>query len=429
MVEVEYCSYSTLRELESLPRLTSLTLSRCSGDVIYSNLSLSSKLARYALTVGGAIIMASSMDDYDKVISLEVTETAQLDDWICHLLKESEYVDSTGDGSNNVLTELQLNEFQNIKCLRLSYCKLVTHLLNISRRIIKFPNLYDLRHESLKCLTHFCNKTVEGIEFPQLRKMLLHYLPEFQNFWPTANNSITHSNPLFDEKVCCPRLVELYINGANNIGALCSHQLPTAYFSKLQALHVANCGKLRNLMPPLVARGLLNLRKLEIRDCLSMEEVITKEKQQGEGIMTLFPLLEKLELYTVPKLGHFFQTECTLEIPILKEVHIHDCPEMMTSVQQGISVSTPSLESVNNDDEVKVVDLNKVMFNSKVSCPNLEELYINGANSISALWSHQLPTAYFSKLKTLEVEGCGKLRKLDVSISGQRCSESTNTRD
>uniref|UniRef100_M0ZK39 Nucleotide binding site-leucine rich repeat protein n=1 Tax=Solanum tuberosum TaxID=4113 RepID=M0ZK39_SOLTU len=119
-------------------------------------------------------------------------------------------------------------------------------------------------------------------------------------------------------------------------------------------------------MPPLVARGLLNLRKLEIRDCLSMEEVITKEKQQGEGIMTLFPLLEKLELYTVPKLGHFFQTECTLEIPILKEVHIHDCPEMMTSVQQGISVSTPSLESVNNDDEVKVVDLNKVMFNSKV---------------------------------------------------------------
>ncbi|KAL3332567.1 hypothetical protein AABB24_032908 [Solanum stoloniferum] len=297
MVGVEYCSYSTLRELESLPRLTSLTLSRCSGDVIYSNLSLSSKLAWYALTVGGAFIVTSSMDDYEKIISLEVTETAQLDDWICHLLKESEFVDSTGDGSNNVLTELQLNEFQNIKCLRLSYCKLVTHLLNISRRIhevIKFLNLYDLKLESLECLTHFCNTTVEGIEFPRLRKMLFHYLPEFQNFWPTANNSITHSSPLFDEKVCCPRLEELYINGANNISALCSHQLPAAYFSKLETLYVANCGKLRNLMPPSVTRGLLNLQKLEIRDCLSMEEVITKEKQQGEGIMTLFPLLEKL---------------------------------------------------------------------------------------------------------------------------------------
>ncbi|KAK4713926.1 hypothetical protein R3W88_019833 [Solanum pinnatisectum] len=165
-------------------------------------------------------------------------------------------------------------------------------------------------------------------------------------------------------------------------------------------------------MPPSVARGLLNLRNIEIRDCLSMEEVITKEKQQGEGIMTLFPLLEKLELYTVPKLGHFFLTECTLEIPFLKEVHISDCPEMKTFVQQGISASTPSLESVNNNDEMKVVDLNKAMFSSKVSCPNLEELYINGATSISALCSHQHPTAYFSKLERLEVNSCGKLRNL-----------------
>ncbi|KAL3363599.1 hypothetical protein AABB24_012720 [Solanum stoloniferum] len=165
-------------------------------------------------------------------------------------------------------------------------------------------------------------------------------------------------------------------------------------------------------MPPSVARGLLNLQKLEIRDCLSMEEVITKEKQQGEGIMTLFPLLEKLELYTVPKLGHFFLTECTLEIPFLKEVHISDCPEMKTFVQQGIFVSTPSLESVNNDDKMKVVDLNKAMFSSKVCCPSLEELLIWGPNSISALYSQQFPTAYFSKLERLEVKSCGKLRNL-----------------
>lgn len=212
MVGVEDCSYFTLRELESLLRLTSLTLSRCFGDVIYSNLSLSSKQARYALNVGGPFVVSLSMDDYDKSISLEVTETTQLDDWIYHLLKESEFVVSTGYGSNFVLTQLQLNEFQNIKCLRLTFCKLVTHLLNISRRIhevIKFPNLYDLKLEYLECLTHFCNTAVEGIEFPRLRKMLFHYLPEFQNFWPTANNSITHSSPLFDEKVCFLSLNQL----------------------------------------------------------------------------------------------------------------------------------------------------------------------------------------------------------------------------
>ncbi|KAH0707765.1 hypothetical protein KY289_012841 [Solanum tuberosum] len=196
-------------------------------------------------------------------------------------------------------------------------------------------------------------------------------------------------------QVSCPNLKWLYIGGANNISDLCSHQLPTDYLSKLEILEVHDCGKLRNLMSPSVAKGLLNLRELEIENCQSMEEVITK----GEGAMALYPLLKELKLIGLPKLGHFFMTECTLEIPFLKVVLIYDCPEMKTFVQ-GISVS---LES---DDEVKV------MFNSKVFCPNLEELRISMAQSISDLCSYQLPTPYFSKLVALKVDNCSKLRNL-----------------
>ncbi|KAL3369785.1 hypothetical protein AABB24_007026 [Solanum stoloniferum] len=462
IMKVRSCSYSTLRELESLSRLTALTLSECSGDVIYSNLGLASKLTRYALTVGRAYKATSSMDDYDKNIALKVTETAPLGDWIRHMLRKSEHVHSTGEGSKNVLAELQLDEFQNVKYLCLKHFDSLVHIHcqnnvsfpklerlevrkcrclqyvfcvslaggsltvacpddddeEISRRIrevIKFPNLYDLNLRSLECLTHFCNDTVEGIEFPRLRKLHFSSLPEFQNFWHTANNSITDSNPLFDEKVSCPNLEELYIDRADSITALCSHQLPTAYFSKLVKFEVDGCGKLRNLMSPSVARGLLNLRKLKIENCESMEEVIREEEQQGEEIMTnepLFPLLEQLNLYDLPKLGHFFLTKHALEFPFLREVCIHDCPEMKTFVQQGIYVSTPSLESVNNDDEVKVVDLNKAMFNAKVSCPRLEKLQLICAHSITALCSHQLPTGYFSKLEALYVSFCGNLRNL-----------------
>lgn len=56
-------------------------------------------------------------------------ETALLGDWICHMLKKSEVVHSTGKGSNNVLTELQMNKLQNVKCLSFYDCDLVTHLL------------------------------------------------------------------------------------------------------------------------------------------------------------------------------------------------------------------------------------------------------------------------------------------------------------
>ncbi|KAM3339420.1 hypothetical protein P3S68_029289 [Capsicum galapagoense] len=400
VVGVEQCSYSTLRELESLPRLTALSFTY-SRDVIYSNLGLSSKLTQYALTVGGGNIEDTIMATYNKIIALKVSESTPLGDWIRLLLRNSEFVSSRGKGSKNVLAELK-----NVKDLRLAYCdSLDIHCQNN----IPFPKLERLK---------VSEDTVEGIEFSLLREMQFWGLPEFQNFWPTDNNAITYSNPLFNEKVSCPNLEVLSIWKANSITALCSHQLPMGYFNKLEKLTVRRCGGLRNLMSPLVAKGLLDLRTLLIQECQSMEEVITEEEQQGEEIMTnepLFLVLDKLILNKLPKLGHFILTKRALEFPFLRALKIHDCPEMKTFVQQG-SISTLSLKSVNNDDEVKVVD---TMFNSKVSCPNLEVLFISGAASITALCSHQLPTAYFSKLESLEVKSCGKLRKL-MSLSVAR---------
>ncbi|KAM3288800.1 disease resistance protein SUMM2-like isoform X1 [Capsicum chacoense] len=451
MVGVEDCSYSTLRELESLSRLTALSFDECSEDVIYSNLGLSSKLTRYAFNVGEVYMDFPIMKTYNKIIALEVTESTPLGDWIRLLLRNSKVVLSSGKGSKNVVVELQNVKylmlvdcdslsihyqnnisFPKLEWLEVTFCDHLRHLFRaslafpddeeegISRRkhiradVIKFPNLHRLTLGDLGCFKHFFSDTVEGIEFPLLRAMHFRRSPEFQNFWPRANNAITDSNPLFNEKVSCPNLEELYINEADSISALCSHQLPTAYFSKLKELGVRNCGKLRHLMSPSVARGLLNLRRLDINGCQSMEEVFTEEEQEGEENMTnepLFPRLEKLTLDKLPKLGHFFLTKRALEFPFLRKVDISTCPEMKTFIQQG-TASTLNLESVNNDDELKVVDLNKAMFNSKVSCPNLQVLELYGDKSISTLCSHQLPMGYFSKLEKLEVENCGKLRNL-----------------
>uniref|UniRef100_A0A0V0H3K9 Putative ovule protein n=1 Tax=Solanum chacoense TaxID=4108 RepID=A0A0V0H3K9_SOLCH len=156
MVGVERCSYSTLRELESLFELTSLTLFSCSGDVIYSNLGLSSKLTEYALKVGqqGRRCLDTSLMDnyYDRIMDLKVTESTPLADWICHMLRKSELVHSNGNGSNNVLTELLVDKFQNVKDLRLAVCDSLTHLLSIHcQNDIPFSKLKRLE------ITRFCS--------------------------------------------------------------------------------------------------------------------------------------------------------------------------------------------------------------------------------------------------------------------------------
>uniref|UniRef100_M1AF87 Cc-nbs-lrr resistance protein n=1 Tax=Solanum tuberosum TaxID=4113 RepID=M1AF87_SOLTU len=204
-----------------------------------------------------------------------------------------------------------------------------------------FPLLEKLILHKLPKLGHFF-LTKHALKFPFLKLVIIFECPKMKTFVQqrvytgTASlisvNNDDEVNAMFNFKVSCPSLEYLHISEAESISAICSHQLPTAYFSKLQTLKVQDCSKLRNLMSPTVARGLLNLQVLQIKHCESMEEVIPK----GEGIMTLFPHLEELELSRLPKLGHFFLAECTLEFPFLIKVEINDCPEMKTFVQQGV---------------------------------------------------------------------------------------------
>ncbi|XP_049401108.1 probable disease resistance protein At4g27220 [Solanum stenotomum] len=230
-----------------------------------------------------------------------------------------------------------------------------------------FPLLQTLNLQRLPKLGHFF-LTKNALKFPFLIQVIIIRCPEMKTFvqqgvymgtasLKSVNNDdevkvVDLNNAMFNSKVSCPNLKTICIAEANSMSALCSHQLPTDYFTNLQTLYVSNCGKLRNLMSPSVAKGLLNLQVLRIINCESMEEVITK----GEGIMTLFPRLIDLGLYYLPKLRHFFLTEHALKFPFLRNVKIDDCPIMKMFVQQGVSVSTPRLKC---DDGVKVDDLNK----------------------------------------------------------------------
>ncbi|KAL3344244.1 hypothetical protein AABB24_023601 [Solanum stoloniferum] len=134
--------------LSRLVRLEELTLVECSGDVIHSNLDLSSKLTRYYLNMGQQVRSyhdSSLMDNYHRIMVLYVIETTPLGDWICRMLKTSELVHSRGNGSKNVLTELLGDGLQNMKDLLLADCDSMTRLLDIHcQNTIPFPKLERL---------------------------------------------------------------------------------------------------------------------------------------------------------------------------------------------------------------------------------------------------------------------------------------------
>ncbi|KAG5577713.1 hypothetical protein H5410_057847 [Solanum commersonii] len=86
-----------------------------------------------------------------------------------------------------------------------------------------------------------------------------------------------------------------------------------------------------------------------------MEELVVVRANSITALCSQHPTAyfsKLLKLQMLLKPANLFLAKRAIEFPFLRVVWIHECLEMKTLVQQGISMSTPILKSVNNDDEV-----------------------------------------------------------------------------
>ncbi|KAH7844809.1 hypothetical protein Vadar_031903 [Vaccinium darrowii] len=159
-------------------------------------------------------------------------------------------------------------------------------------------------------------------------------------------------------------------------GGLC----PSRSFSNLTELVIRDC-KLKYLFSPSCARRLLQLQRLEIRNCWTMKAVIGNfgnEEEKDEEIVTnviSFGQLTTLELFRLPRLISFY--------PRIKKA---------TATESHSFSPAQSL------------------FNEKVAFPALEELDISSLPNITKIWDKNLlPTKSFCVLRSLNVWDCEKL--------------------
>ncbi|KAH7844304.1 hypothetical protein Vadar_026625 [Vaccinium darrowii] len=262
--------------------------------------------------------------------------------------------------------------------------------------------------------------TVDDVEFPQLEWVELRDLPNLVSFFPNVNitslakltdhyHNPLQPQPLFSEKVAIPRLESLELSRLENVSDLWSSELPTGSFSKLKKLEVRYCPSLRNMFHHSMAIGLLNLQNLFISDCLTLEAVVGKEEQVGghgrQKEKTLFPELGKLQLGRLPNLRRFCHFTHPLEIPLLSEVDILDCPNMDAFSLEPMSTPNLSLPGTSWKGDLN----NAIPLLQEVSLPNLKVLKLAKLENLERLGDDQLSVGSFSQLKEISVCDCGKL--------------------
>ncbi|GLT32034.1 hypothetical protein SLA2020_067280 [Shorea laevis] len=271
-----------------------------------------------------------------------------------------------------------------------------------------FPQLRILEIKSLPKLERFCHGNY--IEFPCLSQLLIKSCPVLKTFISSSSSLDTCTPPLFDTKVTLPKLEELMITFMESLDKIWDNQPDASSFCQLNYLSVNSCNKLLNIFPFSMLERLQRLDKLEIRSCISLEEIFESQGLDAGQSQTPkftpptsmesvakfgFPKLTQLYLYFLPKLKALCHQMHTTEWPSLKKLTVGGCKQV-----QIFASELSSFRRTNGDDRLKV----SLFWTSKATFPSLEELELAYNNNMKEIWHGQhIPGDYFPKLKVLEL--------------------------
>uniref|UniRef100_A0A3N7EXT3 Disease resistance protein At4g27190-like leucine-rich repeats domain-containing protein n=1 Tax=Populus trichocarpa TaxID=3694 RepID=A0A3N7EXT3_POPTR len=323
--------------------------------------------------------------------------------------------------------QLMAESLGNLRILKVESCHRLKNLFSVSmaRRLVRLEEITiidcKIMEEVVAEESENDAADSEPIEFTQLRRLTLQCLPQFTSFHSNfeessdsqrrqkllasearskeivAGNELGTSVSLFNTKILFPNLEDLKLSSIKVEKIW--HDQPAVQppcAKKLASIVVENCSNLNNLLTSSMVKSLAQLKRLEICNCKSMEEIVVPEGI-GEGKM-LFPKLLILELTGLPKLTRFC-TSNLLECHSLKVLTLGKCPELKEFVSIPSSADVPAMSKPDNT--------KSALFDDKVAFPDLEVFLGFEMDNLKVIWHSELDSDSFCKLKILHV-GHGK---------------------
>ncbi|XP_028759123.1 uncharacterized protein LOC114718040 [Neltuma alba] len=171
-------------------------------------------------------------------------------------------------------------------------------------------------------------------------------------------------------------------------------------FLNLKEIIVSNCAGIKTLFPASLARNLERLKKLEIRQCDALEEIVGKEEAAAEGASRKFEFhsLNALTMCALPRLKFFYPGRYTLEFPSLVSLSVFDCNKLEIFASDFRSCQG----AVGCEDEANITASRQSLFMGGRVIQNLEFLTLNG-NDMMMLSHGHFPDNLLHKLKTLQL--------------------------
>ncbi|GKV25989.1 hypothetical protein SLEP1_g35356 [Rubroshorea leprosula] len=272
-----------------------------------------------------------------------------------------------------------------------------------------FPLLNSILLESCSILTCFYEGS-SRLKFSSLKQITVADCPNLLTFASsfsreqekemTANDKGSEqrpeipTQPFFSEKVVLPNLEELRLCWMN-VNIKWHTSITSLSVEKLKKLIIQGYDNLEYLFSSSIARGLVMLSRVEIRECKRMREIIVIENAEEKENL-IFPQLNFLLLKDLQNIVGFYSGNCIVEFPSLKQLQVLNCPKL-----EGFIVKYFASTNVTADKQP--------FFDEHVAFPNLESLTLTHLKNLDIIWHNQFHADSFGKLKSLTVRNCEKL--------------------
>ncbi|KAF3457899.1 hypothetical protein FNV43_RR02559 [Rhamnella rubrinervis] len=264
----------------------------------------------------------------------------------------------------------------------------------------------------------------QRIEFPKLNNLKLGDLQhEFIKFSSESNqdegSSSDSATSFFNPKVAFPSLetLDLWSVECIRIWRVQLSAEKSYSFQNLTTLEISWCNRLKIALSFAIAKSLVQLQTLSVKECREMEEILAAP---GEALVPeeemLFPKLEQVLLSNLKKLSRFCSTEILIHCINIKKLIIKNCP-LWTTIEkeedhhQVMNSDRMCLPSDNKmaDDHLEISSLNDQHLPS-FYITKLEVTGVRSENLLSASVA-----AAFVHLEILKVYKCGLMKEVSFS--------------
>ncbi|XP_045792994.1 disease resistance protein At4g27190-like [Trifolium pratense] len=349
---------------------------------------------------------------------------------------------------------LVINSFGKLSVIKVNNCAQLTYLLSLSM-VKSLSNLSEIEVCQCNSMKNIVLRDLpdEKVEFPSLRSLTLQHLDTLDNFfsYELMTSSITSARPFVSAQVAFPDLTTLKLSSLN-LDKIWNDNQHSMY--NLSVLIVENCGELKYLFSSTMVETFVNLKRVEISKCNSMNEIIATEWRNDVTIAlneVPFPKLKTIVLKDMENLKtvwHYqFDTVKTLEVENCEKIVVvfpssmqktyHNLEMLVVKdcalVELIFELSSSENSSIESETQLKVINLAQLPKLKKIwsidpegilSFHNLQKVDLSKCESMEYVFPFSVATGC-RHLKQLQIEYCGKMKEIVSEKTGSTCASPT----